>query len=88
MSAKEEALRNIAWEEVKKGGSQHYKTGGVEPIDLYKSLGILKPYAIASILKYAARNVSKPVNNKDMDKIIHCATILKALMEGEDENRL
>jgi hypothetical protein len=86
MSAKEEALRNIAWEEVKKGGSQHYKTGGVEPIDLYKSLGIVKPFAIASIIKYASRNVVKPINNKDMDKIIHYATMLKSLMEGEDEN--
>jgi len=85
MSAKVEALRNIAWEEIKKSGSSHYKSGDIEPIDLDKSLGILKPFCIASIIKYASRNVNQNVNSKDMDKIQHYAEMLKALMEGADE---
>jgi hypothetical protein len=70
------------WNQVKQSGSEHYKTGDVEPIDLYRSLGILRPFAIASIIKYSSRNVgdgtqaSDPVSNKDMQKIIHYAEIL------------
>jgi len=78
MSAKEEALKNIAWEKVKQNGSDHYKTGKVEPIDLYDSLDILKPFCLASIIKYASRNTNKELSVKDMDKIIHYAQILKA----------
>lgn len=79
MSCKEDALKEIAWEEVKKKGSDHYKNGNIEPIDLYRSLGILRPFCIASIIKYAARNVSdNPVKNKDMEKIAHYTEILKA----------
>jgi hypothetical protein len=78
MSVKEQALKEIAWEEVKKRGSDHYKTGAIEPIDLYRSLGILRSFCIASIIKYAARNVgNSPIKNKDMDKISHYAEILK-----------
>jgi hypothetical protein len=66
------------WEGLKKVGSEHYKTGGVEPIDLYRAKGIFKPFAIASIIKYAARNAEKELNPKDMDKIIHYAMLLIA----------
>lgn len=82
MSAKEDSLREIAWEEVKQRGSEHYKNGTIEPIDLYRSLGILKPFCLASIIKYASRNVTKTVSNRDMEKIEHYAEILKAA-EGE-----
>jgi len=66
------------WEEIKRGGSGHYKTGSVEPIDLYKSIGILQDFAIASIIKYAARQKQKGINVSDRDKIIHYAEMLKA----------
>jgi len=66
------------WEEIKQGGSGHYKTGSVEPIDLYKSIGILQDFAIASIIKYAARQKQKGINVSDLDKIIHYAEMLKA----------
>ncbi len=66
------------WEEIKRGGSGHYKTGSVEPIDLYKSIGILQDFAIASIIKYAARQKQKGINVSDLDKIIHYAEMLKA----------
>lgn len=69
-----------SWEEIKQNGSGHYKQDGdIEPIDLYKSMGILRHFAIASIIKYASRNVwtEEPVNDKDMCKIIHYAEMLR-----------
>jgi hypothetical protein len=85
MSAKEEALKEIEWNVLKQRGSDHYKTdGGVQPIDLYRSMGILRGFAIASIIKYAARNAGNgrpednPVSVKDMTKIKHYADLLIA----------
>ena len=81
MSAKEEALKEIEWNVLKQRGSDHYKTdGGVQPIDLYRSMGILRGFAIASIIKYAARNCDhqKPVSARDMSKIKHYADLLIA----------
>ena len=78
MSAKQEALKNVAWEKVKQNGSTHYKTGKIEPIDLYLSLEILTPFCLASIIKYASRSATTGVSIKDLDKIIHYAQILKA----------
>jgi len=73
----------ISWDDIKQGGSQHYKTGGdVEPIDLIKALGILKPFAIASIIKYASRNANRiDVSDTDINKIIHYAQMLKFAKE-------
>lgn len=72
------------WEDVKNDGSEHYKTrGGIEPIDLYKSGGMLQDYCITAIIKYAFRNRSEArcaaeMEPKDLKKIIHCAEILLA----------
>lgn len=72
------------WADVKEDGSDHYKTGGgAEPIDLYKSGGMLHDYCITGIIKYAFRNRSQVrdvgcISEKDLDKIIHCAQLLKA----------
>ncbi len=72
----------MTWEELKQRGSPHYKNGDIEPIDLYRSLGILRGFAIGSIIKYAARNAGNqrpeddPVRNKDMEKIKHYADML------------
>lgn len=68
------------WEDIKQKGSEHYKSddGAVEPIDLYRSLGILRAYAVTSIIKYAVRNVHKDVvNEKDIAKIQHCAELMR-----------
>lgn len=72
MSAKEEALQQIGWVELKKQGSAHYKTGGVEPIDLYRAGNMFRHFALCSIIKYAFRNrnTEEPVNKSDMLKII------------------
>ena len=62
-------------EDIKNHGSQHYKTGGIEPIDLYESAGMLKHFALGNIIKYAFRN-REVVCKKDMEKIIHYASML------------
>ena len=68
------------WEELKQQGSNHYKTGEIEPIDLYRSAGTFRHFAIDSIIKYAYRNSNNedPVNINDMNKIIHFAELLIA----------
>jgi hypothetical protein len=70
------------WEDIKGKGSEHYKNGGVEPIDLYRALDALLPFGLCSIIKYAVRNMggNRPSELfiKDMDKIIHYAEFLKA----------
>lgn len=73
------------WKEIKDTGSEHYKTEGVEPIDLIKDLGLLRQFAIANIIKYASRNAkSIVVKTKDMNKIIHYAQMLKSAYGGEE----
>ena len=79
-----EPISNSEWGDLQQKGESHYKTGWVEPIDLYKSGGILKPFAIASIIKYAFRNRNRKIVEKDLDKIIHYAEMLRVLChEGE-----
>ena len=70
----------MTWDELKLHGSDHYKTGGVEPIDLYLAGGMFRHFAICSIIKYAFRNrnIEEPVNVKDMEKIIDYAQKLIA----------
>ncbi len=70
---------NKKWEDIKKVGNEHYKSGEVEPIDLYKSGDMLQDFAIGNIIKYAFRNrrsTGKPINPKDVEKIIHYAQML------------
>ena len=68
------------WDELKKSGSNHYKTGGVEPIDLYRAGGMFRDFALCSIIKYAFRNRNpeEPISEKDMLKIIDYAQKLIA----------
>lgn len=69
-----------SWSELKQSGSQHYKTGGVEPIDLYRAGGMFRDFALCSIMKYAFRNRNpeEPISAKDMGKIIDYAQKLMA----------
>lgn len=64
------------WEELKQEGSGHYKTGEVEPIDLYYSLGILHPFAAGCIIKYATRSATKRPDPADAAKIRHYSKML------------
>jgi hypothetical protein len=83
VSVKETAIKQ--WDELKQQGSSHYKTGGVEPVDLYRAAGAFRHFALCSIIKYAFRNISgeDPVKERDMDKIIDYAMKLKA--DGKEE---
>ena len=68
--------------EVKQRGSDHYKTGGVEPIDLYEAGEMLQDFCLSSIIKYAFRNRSKlattstPKFRQNLEKIKHYCDIL------------
>lgn len=72
------------WKRLKMRGSDHYKSSGIEPIDLMRDLGILRNFAIGSIIKYACRNrEGKKFNGKDMDKIIHYSELLLTVFDTE-----
>ena len=78
------------WQELKKRGSEHYKKNPdvIEPIDLYKAGGMLRDAAVSNIIRYAYRNrreLERPINPKDMDKIIHYTEMLLAQQEEEAE---
>ena len=65
-------------------GSDHYKTGGVEPLDLIDAGGMLWDKCVSDIIKYAFRNrreLGKPVNPRDIDKIHDMTDRLKAYIE-------
>lgn len=77
----------ITWDELKREGPDHYKTGTTEPIDLYRSGHMFREFALASIIKYAFRSRGEEDPDRatfirNMDKIIHYANLLKA-EEGE-----
>ena len=74
------------WEEEKKQGQEHYKTGGVEPVDLYRAGGMFNDFALCSIIKYAFRSRNEEHVNQglfinNMNKIIDYAQKLKASVE-------
>lgn len=80
----------MEWGDLKRRGSTHYKSGAVEPIDLYKEGGMLRDFALCSIIKYAFRNrttqgefTNAPINVEDIRKIIHYAEMLICLEEEE-----
>jgi len=77
------------WLELKQQGNPLYKTGTVEPIDLYKANGTLIPFACNSIIKYAYRylKIKRRDRIKTMNKIIHYAQLLIALEEEEHETK-
>jgi hypothetical protein len=81
-----EAMKdNPSWDELKSQGSAHYKTGGVEPIDLFLAGGMFRDKALADIIKYAFRNrqeTGKPLSVSDLNKIIDYTQKLKATIEG------
>ena len=74
-------MADKTWDELKKEGSEHYQTGEIEPIDLYKSIGIFRDWAIGEICQHALRNRSSEkeiLSANDMKKIIHYAELLAA----------
>lgn len=67
------------WERLKAHGSEHYKTGGIEPVDLYLAGGMFQDFALCSIIKYAFRQ-RMGLNSRDLDKIIDYAEKLRATL--------
>lgn len=70
------------WTEGKQQGADHYKTGGTEPVDLYRALGALHIWALVEICQHAIRQLPdrKGLNASDLDKIIDYAQKLKATL--------
>jgi hypothetical protein len=74
-------LDTMTWDDCKQAGSEHYKTGQVEPIDLYESvtphpsLNALQVKALTDNIKYSYRMLTRGMNAKDTGKIIHYAIL-------------
>ena len=71
------------WNELKSKGSEHYKTGGTEPVDLYVAGNMFHDFALCSIMKYAfrsrrERNLETDLLIKNLEKIIDYAQKLIA----------
>ena len=79
----------MTWEEIKQSGSDHYKAGAVEPIDLLRdlkpdsSLTALEVKALTDCIKYAYRMLRKGTNTSDLGKIKHYATMCEWKLQGE-----
>ena len=56
-------------------GSEHYKEGGIEPLDLMISKGIVEDFCIGNMIKYATR-FKKTQNLNDLKKVSDYAHIL------------
>jgi hypothetical protein len=74
-----------SWDELKNQGSKHYKTGGIEPIDLYAAGNMFHDFALCSIMKYAFRsrremNLDTDLIIKNLEKIIDYAQKLISAM--------
>jgi hypothetical protein len=76
------------WKKLKNQGSEHYKTGGIEPVDLYVAGNMFRNFALASIIKYAFRCREEKARSReliisDMDKVIDYAQKLKSILGGK-----
>ena len=72
------------WDTLKQYGSEHYKTGGTEPVDLYRAGGMFQHFALCSIIKYAFRQ-RNGLNRRDLEKIVDYAQKLIATLEVPPE---
>lgn len=56
-------------------GSHHYKEGGLEPVDLMMSKGVIEDFCIGNMIKYATRfKVTRNID--DLKKVADYAHIL------------
>jgi hypothetical protein len=70
------------WDELKKEGSGHYKSGDVQPIDMFKAGNALRDFAVCSVVKYVWRNrreVSPSINVNDLHKARHFIDMLLSI---------
>jgi len=78
-------VRKLGREYCQTEGSAHYKGGGVEPIDLMISKGIIEDFCIGNIVKYATR-FKHTRNLEDLKKVSDYSHIL-AGVELEKQGR-
>lgn len=70
-------MDDLTWEECKSIGSDHYKTGDIEPIDLYDavfphpSLNCMQIKALTDNIKYSFRMLTEGLNKSDVRKVLH-----------------
>ena len=65
-------------------GSEHYKEGGVEPLDLMLAKGVIEDFCIGNMIKYATRfKVTR--NLDDLKKVSDYAQILAGVEINERE---
>lgn len=89
------------WKDIKKDGQPAFKTGEVEPIDLYKAGNILHDGLVWNMIKLAYRsrrelNISLEDMVHNMTEVIHYANIMLAYynekktstIETNDVNRI
>ena len=48
----------------------HYKQGNIQPIDLIKDMGDLKPFCLGNAIKYIVRSRHKGSEKRDIEKAI------------------
>ena len=63
-------------------GSEHYREGGLEPMDLIIAKGLAEDFCISNIVKYAIR-FKKTQNLKDLAKVSDYAHILCGVKDNE-----
>ena len=77
-------IKEAEWERLKQQGSEHYRTAGVQPIDLYRdtvpheSLSVFAVKALSDCIKYAHRQLTRGYLETDTEKMIHYLQLLKA----------
>ena len=65
-------------------GSEHYKEGGVEPLDLLIAKGLIEDFCIGNMVKYATRfKITR--NLVDLRKVSDYAHILCGVELGKDK---
>jgi hypothetical protein len=83
-------LNTEEWQKLKQQGSEHYKTGDVEPIDLYVAGNMFHDKACSDIIKYAYRSrremkLETWKMKENMDKVIDMAQKLMAFYGCENK---
>jgi hypothetical protein len=74
----------MTWEELKQQGSDHYKMGKIQLIDLLRSVSphpaynAFEIFALCNIMKYALRLLIRGHIKSDVDKIFHYTDLFQA----------
>ena len=82
-------MNKAKWLAAKQKGSTHYKTGTIEPVDLYAnirphvSLSGMEIFSLLCIIKYAFRQATTGLTSKDLGKIAHYVDFLDASLTAD-----